>query len=195
MVCTPVYRYFHICTNWTQFHTELIFLKGMFQKNGYPENFIDICFTKFLNNIHLVKENVPTVEQKRLLLALPYLGIISLQTRTKLQEAWKGVWNCCKLEIVFKCQTRLSNFFRYKDPIPKDLVSGVVYKFQCGLCNESYYSESVRHLDIRSGEHISGEQEVCHLLLKIRSNHEIIILFVIIYSTVNFYPLLTTLVF
>ena len=89
-----------------------------------------------------------------MLLVLPYLGIISLQTRTKLQQALKGVLNCCKLEIVFKCQARLSNSFRYKDPIPKDLISGVVYKFQCGLCNESYYGESIRHLDIRSGEHI-----------------------------------------
>ena len=77
-----------------------------------------------------------------------------MQTITKLQQTLKGVLNCCKLEIVFKCQTRLSNSFRYKDPIPKDLISGVVYKFQCGLCNESYYGESIRHLDIRSGEHI-----------------------------------------
>ena len=77
-----------------------------------------------------------------------------MQTRTKLQQALKGVLNCCKLEIVFKCQTRLSISFRYKDPIPKGLISGVVYKFQCGLCNESYYGESIRHLDIRSGEHI-----------------------------------------
>ena len=77
-----------------------------------------------------------------------------MQTRTKLQQALKGVLNCCKLEIVFKCQARLSNSFRYKDPIPKDLISGVVYKFKCGLCNESYYGESIRHLHIRSGEHI-----------------------------------------
>ena len=77
-----------------------------------------------------------------------------MQTRTKLQQALKGVLNCCKLEIVFKCQARLSNSLRYKDRIPKDLISGVVYKFQCGLCNESYYGESIRHLDIRSGEHI-----------------------------------------
>ena len=129
MVYTLVYRCFHICSNWTQFHTELILLKGIFQKNSYPKNFIDKCFKKFLNNAHLVKENVPTVEKKHLLLALPYLGIISLQTRTKLQQALKGVLNCCKLEIVFKCQTRLSNSFHYKDPIPKDLISGVVYKF------------------------------------------------------------------
>ena len=77
-----------------------------------------------------------------------------MHTRTKLQQALKGVLNCCKLEIVFKCQTRLSISFRYKDPILKDLISGVIYKFHCGLCNESYYGESTKHLDIRSGEHI-----------------------------------------
>ena len=76
-----------------------------------------------------------------------------MQTRTKLQQALKGVLNCWKL-FFFKCQTRLSNSFCYKDPIPKGLISGVVYKFQCSLCNESYYDESIRHLDIRSGEHI-----------------------------------------
>ena len=74
-----------------------------------------------------------TVEKKPLLLVLPYLGIISLQTRTKTQQALKGVLNCCKLEIVFKCQTRLFNSFRYKDHMSKDLISGVVYKFLCGL--------------------------------------------------------------
>ena len=58
-----VYRCFQICSNWTQFHTEWISLKGIFQKNGYPENFIDKCFEKFLSKVHLVKENVPTVEK------------------------------------------------------------------------------------------------------------------------------------
>ena len=153
-VYTLVYRCFRICSNWTQFHTELIFVKGIFRKNGYPESFIEKCFKKFLDNVHFIKENVPTVEKKRLLLVLPYLGIISLQTRTKLQQALKSALNCCKLEIIFKCETRLSNSFRYKDPVPKGLISGVAYKFQCGLCNESYNGESIRDLDIRSGEHI-----------------------------------------
>ena len=38
--------------------------------------------------------------------------------------------------------------------MPKGLISDVVYKFQCGPCNESYYGESIRHLHIRSREHI-----------------------------------------
>ena len=38
---------------------------------------------------------------------------------------------------------------------PKTLyIPGVVYKFQSGLCSESYYGESIRHLDIRSRKHI-----------------------------------------
>ena len=133
MVYTLVYRCFRICSNWTQFHTELIFLKGLFQKNGYPKNFIDKCFKTFLNNVHLVKENVSAVEKKCLHIVFPYLGIIYLQTRTRLQQALKSVLICCKLEIVFKCQTRFSHSFHYKDPIPKDPISVLVYKFQCGL--------------------------------------------------------------
>ena len=38
--------------------------------NGYPENFIDKCFKKFLDNIRLVKEKVAKVEEKRFLLFL-----------------------------------------------------------------------------------------------------------------------------
>ena len=40
------------------------------------------------------------------------------------------------------------------DNVPKELTSGVVYKFQCGLWNESCYGECVRHLNVRIGEHI-----------------------------------------
>ena len=66
----------------------------------------------------------------------------------------KDALNSCKLAIAFKCQKRLSKYFCYKGPIPKDLISDVVYKFQCGLCNKSNYNQSIRHLDIRSGKHI-----------------------------------------
>ena len=127
MVYTLVCRCFRICTDWTKFHAELTFLKRIFHKNGYPENFIDKCFKEFLVNIYLVKEKVTTVEGKCLLLGLPYLGVISLQTRTKFQQAFKGVLNCCRLEIVFKCQTRLSNSIRYKDPIPKKTLYLVLF--------------------------------------------------------------------
>ena len=60
----------------------------------------------------------------------------------------------CKLQVNFKSQNKLCNNSRFKDPIPRILASVVVYKFWCGLCNESYYGECVRHLAVRRGEHI-----------------------------------------
>ena len=138
---------------WSMFHQQLILLKEIFQKNGYPENFIDKCFKLFLNRVHILKEKVSTVEKKPLRLVLPLLGIISLQTRTKLQKPIKGVLNCCKLQVIFKSQNKLCNNFWFKDPIPQILTSVVVYKLHCGLCNESYYRECVRRLSVRSDEH------------------------------------------
>ena len=81
---------------------------------------------------------------------------------------------------MFKNKTRLSGNFHFKNQIPKDLTSGAVYKFQCGLCSESYYGECMRHLNVRIGEHIGispltrkqvkpkNRSIVYHLLL---SNH------------------------
>ena len=77
--------------------------------------------------------------KKPLFVVFPYLGRLSLQTRTKLTKSLKAILNCCKLQIVFQI----------KGHIPKELTSSVVYKFQCGLCNESYYGECVRPLNVR----------------------------------------------
>ena len=69
-------------------------------------------------------------------------------------KSFKGIFNCSKLQIVFKSQRKLASVFRFKDRLPYDLVSGVVYKYTCGSCKSSYYGETDRHLKVRCGEHI-----------------------------------------
>ena len=94
-----------------------------------------------MHNMHVVKETTLTVEKKHLVQVLPYLGSISLQTRTELKKSLKNILCCCKLQIVFKSKTRLGNNFHFKDRIPKNLTSGVVfvsYIIQCKICNESF---------------------------------------------------------
>ena len=54
--------------------------------------------------------------------------------------------NCCKLQVIFKSQNKLCRKFRFKDPVPQILTSRVVYKFQCGLYNESRYGEVLKIL-------------------------------------------------
>ena len=55
---------------------------------------------------------------------------------------------------MLKSQSILLIAFRFEDHTPKELISGVAYEFQCGLCSESYYGECVRRLNVRIGEHI-----------------------------------------
>ena len=72
----------------------------------------------------------------------------------KLKKSLKDIFNCSKMQIMFKNKTRLGNYFHSKDQIPKDLTSGVIHKYQYGLCNGYYYGQYVRHLNVRTGEHI-----------------------------------------
>ena len=83
-----------------------------------------------MDNMHVIKVTTLT-EKKPLVLVLPYLGSVCLQT--KLKKSFKNILNYCKMRIVFKNKTIFGNKFNSKDPIPKD----VIYKFQCGLCNDS----------------------------------------------------------
>ena len=92
--------------------------------------------------------------KKPLLLVFPYLGPLFLQTRMKLRTSLKGILNYHILQIVIKSENKLAKAFHFKDRIPKELTSSIVYRFQWGLCNESYYGESGVHLNVRIGEHI-----------------------------------------
>ena len=107
-----------------------------------------------MDNIHVVKETTLTVEKKALVLVLPYLGSISLQTINRLKKSLKNILNCSKLQLVSQNKTILGSNFHFKDWIPNYLTFGIIYKLQCGLLNESYYGECVRHVNVRIGEHI-----------------------------------------
>ena len=154
MIYTLVYRCLKICSGLTKFHEEFNFWKHVFLKIEYPLSFIDKCFKMVINKLVIKRTQVTTGEDKTLILSLPYLGEISLQTRTNLRKSFKGIINYCKFQIVFKSQRKLANVFRFKDHSPFDLVSGVVYKCTCERFNSSHCGEMDRYLKVRSGEHI-----------------------------------------
>ena len=58
------------------------------------------------------------------------------------------------IKIILKSTNLLSSFFRFKDVIPKELQSHIVYKFSSGNCNVTYNGKTERHLNVRSIEHL-----------------------------------------
>ena len=87
-------------------------------------SFIGNFFKTFVDKLFIKRTQLTTVEKRTLFLSL---SCLSLQTRTKLRKFFKGLLNSYKLQIIFKSQRKLSNVFRFKDRLPFDLVSGVVY--------------------------------------------------------------------
>ena len=101
-IYTLVVRYFSICSNQTNYHNGLVFLKDMFLKNGYQISFIEKCFKTFLDQLFFKPLQVLTAEKKTLALVSPFLGKISLQTRPKLQRFLKRALSSSKMQIVSK---------------------------------------------------------------------------------------------
>ena len=122
---TLAYRCFKICSDWTQFYEELNLLIHVFLKNGYLLSFIDKCFKMVINKLVIKCAQVTTVEKNTLILSLPYLRDLLLQPRTKLRKFFKGILNCCKLQIVFKSQWKLANVFQLKDCLQLTVMSGL----------------------------------------------------------------------
>ena len=80
-------------------------------------SFIDKSFKTFLDQLYLKRPQVLTAEKKSLRLVLPFLGELSLQTRTKIQKSIKRTLGCFKVQIVSKLQTNLSNVFLFRERV------------------------------------------------------------------------------
>ena len=54
---------------------------------------------------------------------------------------------------------KIKSYFLYKDPIPDDLKSFLVYKFTCASCSTSYIGKTCHHIKTRIEEHIKKDNK------------------------------------
>ena len=154
LISTLLHRIYNISSSFINIVTEVNNLKNIMRKNGYPKSVIDKCIFRFFNKIFTTKKQVQTAEKKKLLLVLPYLGKFSLQTKNNLLKLFKKTLPFCDLQILFKTEKRLCNFFPFKDKVPLSLVSHNVYYFKCSGCNSCYYGLAERHTKVRWCDHV-----------------------------------------
>ena len=48
----------------------------------------------------------------------------------------------------------MSSCFRFKDAIPRSLLSGVIYEYKCPRCNSRYIGSTYRYWEKRLEEHL-----------------------------------------
>ena len=154
LLSTLLFRYFSICSSYALFHLEVRKFKEIFLRNGYPIGLIDSCIKKFLEKIFKKKDTLYTVPKKEFRIVLPYLGTLSGKTQKQFQNLFQKLIPWGKINIVFKTQSRISHYFRFKDTLPTELMSHLIYHFTCPSCNAEYIGETMRHSKVRWCEHL-----------------------------------------
>ena len=120
---------FKLFSDFIKFHHKIDILESILYKNSYPPDLFDKCIKEFLDKILAPKPVVSTVPKKDLVIALPYLGKLSLQICTKINRMMKNKLLHCNIRIAFQTKCKISNLFTFKDKIPSFLHSGIVYNF------------------------------------------------------------------
>ena len=153
LIMTLLFRFYSTCSSCKLFHFEVIKLKAFLILNNYPLKLIDKCISLFLDKIHN-KEEIKKEEQDVLTLTLPFLGKMSNKLKSDIKKPIYENIPSYKLNIVFSSRRRIGNFFQFKDKIPLDLQSHLVYKIACDKCNLIYYGLTERHTKVRYYDHM-----------------------------------------
>ena len=151
---TLLHRAFTLCCDWNRFQLEVSSLKKIFRKNQFPTHFIEKVIGEFLNKIFITKRIVMDVPKKEIFMSLPYLGPDSFHLKKRLSKVISTYYPQCKLKLVFKCSNRLRNCFVFKDRIPFNVRSHLLYRYSCSSCNSAYVGKSKRHFMVRVYEHL-----------------------------------------
>ena len=85
---------------------------------------------------------------------MPYIGYETYNMRNEIKNTLKNILNHVEFRFVFTNPNKISSFFKFKDDIPIDARSCVVYEYNCSGCNARYIGSSRRSFRTRRHEHI-----------------------------------------
>ena len=158
LIATLTYRAYQISSSFPSFHTEIEFLKNLFQQNGYPLDFIEGQIRKTLDKFFIPKlsnqiDDEPT-EGKPVLFVTYFLGSHSEALRNDLKNLMKEYLPSVKLQVIFKAGCVIGDLFGFKDKLPEPCMANFIYKYTCGSCNAFYIGKSYRQFKARVFEHL-----------------------------------------
>ena len=152
-------RSFKICNNWNSFHNDIENIKSNLIKNAYPPFSINKVIKKYLH--HKLSSNQNQLKDKSDVhhFKVPHIGNLSQHTKNKPTKLCKEF---CKeiftIKLVFN-SFKIEHCFSYKDSIPDDFKSFLVYKFTCACFSFSYIDRTCRHFETRIEDHIKKDNK------------------------------------
>ena len=129
LIKSLLFRCFSLFSDFIKFHHEIDKLKKKLYKNSYPRDLVDKCIKELLDKMLAPKPVVSTVPKKNLVIALPYLGKLSLQILTRINRIMKNKLSYCNIQFVFQTKCKISNFFAFKDKFHRSYVLALFTNF------------------------------------------------------------------
>ena len=127
--------------------------------NKYPPFLIDKAIKKYLNYNFSSNQNHLKNTSDVHYFKLPYISNLSHHIKNKLSKLCKEFFKeNFNIKLVFT-SLKIENYFCYKDPIPDDLKSFLVYKFTFASCSFSYIGQTCCHFKTRIEKHIKKDNK------------------------------------
>ena len=151
-------RSFKICNNWNSFHNDIENIKSNLIKSAYPSFLIDKIIKNCLDYKFSSNQNQLTLFDVHCFES-PFIGNLSHNIKNKpLKICKKFCEDNFKIKLVFY-SFKIKNYFSYKDLIPDDLNSFLVYTFNSASCSSSYIGKTYCHFKNRIEEHIKKDNK------------------------------------
>ena len=156
-------RLFKICNTWNSFHKEMERIKSNLIRNAYPPYLIDKVIKKYLDHKFSSNQNQLKDTSDVYYFKLSYIGNLSHRIKNKLLKLCKEFSReSFNIKLVYN-SFKIKKYFLYKDPIPDDFKSLLLYKFTCASCSSSYSGQTCHHFRTRIEKHIKKDKKL-HIL-------------------------------
>ena len=129
-------------------------MKNFFVKNGFSSNFIERKVKAFLDSTRRTTPTLDTCEKKKIYFSMPYFGEQSVEMIKELRRTLSGFYPHLSFHFVQVNKQTIGSLFSYKDRLPNELKSSLIYKYSCASCNASYIGSTTRKLIERVSEHL-----------------------------------------
>lgn len=151
---SAIFRAFQLCSDFKLFDSEIKFLRTFFRDNGFPTRVFDFHVRLFLDRQYAKLQNTFDAPKLKKYFVLPYFGDQSMSLRKELTDLLTSVYPYLDPKVVLRNTFTIGSIFRFKDRIPKACLSGVIYKFSCSSCEESYIGSTHVRLISRVCQHM-----------------------------------------
>ena len=154
-----------VCSNQMLLMMEINKIKQIFQKNGYPNDFVNNIVAEYNKNRAVQQESTGdastvsgtnTTEEIKpyLLFKIPFVGEASTLFSKRIKKVVKRQLDE-NIRIVYNT-TRVQDSFVLKDHSPKSILTKVVYRFTCPRDSDTQYiGYTNRPLQARVKEHLT----------------------------------------